>query len=190
MTARSKNRHIVVVAEQPIGGRTHMHQVLALSADAAQYAEDALYEKRRLHQSAVAEMSEIVKVPNVIALELEFGPVCAEFDDAAFDLPERIREDEIPRHLEIGLLPIVFELGDLPRRCGNIEIERSHVHRGDLGLSPFGRRETFVEGHAQPAAGGDIDHGVAFRLDVGEELFESVGILGRPASLLDAGMEM
>ena len=43
----------------------------AFITQAAQDAEDALYQERRLHEAAVGEVGQVVKVANVVALELE-----------------------------------------------------------------------------------------------------------------------
>ena len=96
-----------------------MEKVLRLGADPAEDAEDGLDEERRLDESAVDEMRQIVEVPDVIALELEARSEIAEFAHAALDLGEGIRQDEIGRACEIGLFPSYLNSRIRPaaRRC-------------------------------------------------------------------------
>jgi hypothetical protein len=44
-----------------------------IRADAAQYTENRLHEERRLHQTAIDKMGQIVEMTNIVALELKAG---------------------------------------------------------------------------------------------------------------------
>src|SRR5690606_37624662 len=98
---------------------------------AAENAEYALHQKRRLDQLAVGEMGQVVEMADVVTFEFEARPVRAELDDAPLDLLERVGKDEIARHLQIGGFPCMLERPDLLGRGEEAEIERAHVHGGD-----------------------------------------------------------
>src|SRR5262245_14669632 len=66
---------LVIVAEQFVGGAFHEHEVVDVAADAAEYSKNELQEDRRLEQAAIDAVCEIVEVPGIVALVLEFGPV-------------------------------------------------------------------------------------------------------------------
>ncbi len=64
-----EHRPDIVVAEESVGGAAHEDYIIRIGADAAEDAEYALDEQRRLRQ-LVEEVREIVQVPDVIALML------------------------------------------------------------------------------------------------------------------------
>ena len=65
----------IVLAEQPVGGALHEHQIVEVGADAAEDAEDQLHEYRRLEQAAVEAMGQVVEVADIIAFVLELDAV-------------------------------------------------------------------------------------------------------------------
>ncbi len=69
VAAGGQHRPVIVVAEQPVGGPLHEHQIVRIGADAAQNAEDRLDEERRLDQPAVEEMREVVEVADIVAFD-------------------------------------------------------------------------------------------------------------------------
>ena len=72
------------------------------------------------------------------------------------------------------MLPAVVALGGIE----DGEVHRAHVERGDFGLGAHRSRDPVVHAHAEPAAGGDVEHGVAALLDARQELHEQLR-LGR-----------
>src|SRR6267378_3831964 len=111
-----------------------MRDVFGVRADAAQDAEHGLHEERRLHQAAVEEVLQIVKVPDVVAFELEASPVFAQRGENELDILEGIAEHEIARVFEMLALPFELKLVVAAQEVKETEIDRSHVERGDLGL--------------------------------------------------------
>ena len=73
--ARAEHRPVIIVAEQPVGGALHLHDVLGMRADAAEDAEHRLHEQRRLDHAAVEEVPQRVEMADVVALDLEAGAV-------------------------------------------------------------------------------------------------------------------
>src|SRR3546814_7729554 len=47
-----------------------------------------------------------------------------QFADTALDLAERVRQDEIPRHFQIGLFPVVAKRLNALAGSGDIEVEQ------------------------------------------------------------------
>ena len=78
VAARAEHRPLVVLAEQLVGDALHVDQVVRVRADAAEDPEDRLDEERRLDQSAFEEVGQVVQVADVVALELEARPECAQ----------------------------------------------------------------------------------------------------------------
>jgi len=67
-----------------------------VGADAAENAEDRLHKERRLDQTAIDKMRQIVEVPDIVALMLEAG--AALFAQPLYDLldiGEGVAEDEV-----------------------------------------------------------------------------------------------
>ena len=187
----AQDRPLVVVAEQAVGGLLHEDQVLLVGADAAEDAEDGLHEERRADQPPVEEVGEVVEMADIVALELETGAVrLSQILQDAFYILESISEYEVVRAAQIGLLPVVFPLLDAVGGLEDAEIDRAHVERGDLGLGDQRRRHAFLHRHAEPAAGGDVDHRVGVLLDPGQELHEHRGVRRRPAVVRVAGVEV
>jgi hypothetical protein len=188
--AGAEHRKLVVLAEQPVGDAAHVQKVLRVRPDAAEDAEDALDEERRLHEPAVGEERQIVEVADVIAFVLESRAVLAQRAHAVFDLRVSVGEDGMLRVLEIGLLPVVLEHGDPVDGFEEGEVHRAHVHRGELGLGGQRRGEALLERHALAAAGGDVENGVGLLLDARQELHEPLGGRVGLAGLGIAGVQM
>ena len=75
-------------------------------ADAAENAEHALHEERRLDQAAVDEMGKRVEVADVVAFDLEAGAVAGAGRENVFDVGKGVLEDAVARAFEIGPLPV------------------------------------------------------------------------------------
>ena len=172
VAARPEHGQLVVVAEQAVGDPLHVHQVLDVRADAAEDPEDRLHEQRRLDQPAVHEVGEVVEVAGVVALELEAGAARADLAHDRLDVGERVLEDEVARHLEVRLLPVVLELRDPGGHREDPEVEAAHVQGAQLGVEPPHGGEPLVERHPQAAAGRDVDDRVGAVEDARQELAE------------------
>src|SRR5262245_5876075 len=161
-----------------------------MRADAAADAEHRLDEERRLEQPPLQEMRRGVEVPDVVALDLEARFVVpAAFQDGG-DVAERVLEDALVRPGEIGLLPVVLELLVAPEHLVQAEVHRAHVERGDFGLELQRRLQALLDAHRRRAAGGEVEHHVARRADLGAELAEELRILRRAAVLRVARVQV
>ena len=89
----AENRLAELVSEQAVCGAMHVHEVFRVCSDAAQDAEDGLHEHRRLHETAVEEVLEVVQVADVIALELEARAVSVANLQDVLDVAEGVLED-------------------------------------------------------------------------------------------------
>ena len=69
-----------------------MRDVLGMGADAAEDAEHALHEERRLDQAAIGEMGERVEMADVVALDLEARAVLGAGRQDVFDVAEVLRK--------------------------------------------------------------------------------------------------
>ena len=87
----------VLVAEQAVGGALHVRDVLGMRADAAEDAEHALDEERRLDDAAIEEVRSRVQVPDVVALDLEARAVRRARGQDVLDVRERVLEDAVVR---------------------------------------------------------------------------------------------
>ena len=72
-----------------------------MRADAAEDAEHALHQERRLDQLAFGEMSEVVQVTDVVAFELEARAVCRQRGQRELDILERVAKNQIAGALQI-----------------------------------------------------------------------------------------
>src|SRR4051812_31709129 len=86
-----------------------MRDIFGMRADASENPEDRLHEQGRLDQTAVQEMLEIIKVPDVVAFELEARAVIGAGRQNEFDVLERIPEHQIARILQMLALPLKLE---------------------------------------------------------------------------------
>ena len=154
-----------------------------MGPDAAQDAEHRLHEERRLDHAAVEEVGQVVEVADVVALELEAGAVAAARGQNILDVLVGVLEHEIAAVLQVRALPVVLELLEAAEHGEQAEVHRTHVERGDLGLELEGRAQALLHGHAQAAAGGDVDYRLARLLDARQELLEQRRVLARPAVL-------
>ena len=117
---------MIVLAEEPVRGPPHMHHVLGMPADAAENAEHALHEERRLHETPVDEVGKRVEMPDVVALNLEPRAVIGASRENRLDIGEGVLEDMIARPFEVGLLP---------SRAG-IAVKRPSIGKGRSSSSP------------------------------------------------------
>ena len=58
----AQDRPLVVLAEEPIGGAPHVHEVFGMAADSAEEPEHRLHEQRSAGQAAAVEVCEVVQV--------------------------------------------------------------------------------------------------------------------------------
>ena len=106
VAAGAEHAPAVLVAEEPVGRALHVHDVLGMRADAAEDAEHALDEQRRLHDAAIEEMLGRVQVADVVALDLEARAVRRARGQDVLDVLERVLEDAVVGRLEILPLPV------------------------------------------------------------------------------------
>src|SRR5215471_16394576 len=87
-----------------------MDDIFRIGADAAEDPEDRLHEQRRLNQPAIEEMSQIIEVADIVALEFEpDAATLPQILQDPLDVLEGVAEDEVARHFEMPRLPRVFE---------------------------------------------------------------------------------
>src|SRR5262245_62168846 len=98
-----------------------------MRADAAENAEHALHEERRLDEAAIDEVRERVEVTDVVALDLEAGAVLRAGREDVLDVLERVLEHAVSRAFEMRVLPIVFERLMALQHLEQAEVHRPHV---------------------------------------------------------------
>ncbi len=152
-----------------------------MRADAAQDAEDALDEQRRTDHLAVQEMTEVVQVADVVALALESGVVLRAGAEDLADVLEGVLEHQVAAVLQVVALPLVLELLVAVQHREQAEVDRSHVQRCHLGLQLHRRPHALVDAHVRAATRGQVDHGIGAAPDLRQEAREDVRILGGPA---------
>src|SRR5487761_1784173 len=129
-----QDRPVILLAEQPVGDRLHVGDVVRIGADSAENAEDRLHQERRLDQLAVEEMGERIEMADVVAFELEARAVTlAQFLEGTLDVHEGVLEDEVARHLQVFWLPLVLEFLVAVQHRIEPEVHRAHVERAHLG---------------------------------------------------------
>jgi hypothetical protein len=143
--------------------------------------EDRLHEQRRLDDSLVQEVGQVVEVADVVALELEPRARGAEGANDRLDVLVRVPEDEVSGHLQILGLPGVLEGADAVEDGKQPEVHAAHVQRAELRLEGARRPCALFDRHPVTPAGRDVDDGVASRLDLWQESSEDLGIGRRPA---------
>src|SRR5690606_24260190 len=99
----------IKIAEQSIRGPLHMHHVFWMRADTAKNAEHRLDEQRRLHQTTIQEMLDVIEVGDVVALELKARIVSVTGLQDVLDVLEAVAENEVARCLKVLPLPIELE---------------------------------------------------------------------------------
>src|ERR1700737_5551564 len=135
MAAGGEDRPGIGIAEQLVGNPLHVDEVFRIGTDTAENAKDRLHEERRLDQTAVEEMREIIQMADIITFELEPGAAALPqlFQDP-FNVGESITENEIARHLEMPRFPGIFELFVFLQKRKEPEIHRTHIERAHLWL--------------------------------------------------------
>src|SRR3546814_15590093 len=78
--------------------------------DAAEQAETRLDEQRRLHQSFLVEIVQIVEVAGIIAFEFIARAGCVECIQRKTNVLEAVAEDEVMDALQHRRLPLMLEL--------------------------------------------------------------------------------
>ena len=168
-----------------------MHQIVEIGSDAAKNAEYHLHEERRLHPSLVNQPGQIVEMAEIIAFELEFRSMAlAKFLHDIFQIGKSVPEDEVAGHVEELRFPVKLPLAVFVRHREDAEIHRSDIQRGHFGAGAGGGAKPLLAGHAETAAGRDIDHRVGRLLDPRQEPHEQVGIGVRLAGFGIAGVKM
>src|SRR5258708_34757949 len=105
-----------------------------MGADAAQDAEHRLYEQRRLDETAFEKMRQIVKVPDIVAFELEPGVVVLAGPEYEFDVAEGVAKDEVAGAFQVRLLPVELETLVAIEHREKRKVHRAHVEALHLGL--------------------------------------------------------
>src|SRR5258708_7662900 len=190
VAAGAEHRPAVGVAEQAVGGALHVQHGLRVRPDAAADAEHRLDEKRRLHQAPLEKMRRGIEMADVVALDLEARFILRAGLQDEGNVLEAVLENSVIRTREIRPLPGVLELLVAAEHLVEAEVHRAHVERGDLGLELQRGLQPLLDRHRRRAAGRQIDHHVARRLDLGQELPEQLRILRRAAVLRVACVEM
>src|SRR5690606_37941942 len=111
--ARAQNGPAVFLAEQPVRRPAHMQHIFGMRPDPAKDAEDRLHEERRFHVTAPYEMLQRVKMTDVVAFDLETRVIIGAGRKDSLDIGEGVAENPVAGALDIGFLPIVFELWHL-----------------------------------------------------------------------------
>ena len=100
---------VIGIAQQPVGGRLHVHQIFRRGAGAAQHAEHELHIERRLHDALAQVIGQRFDMADIVAFEFEARAVAvAQLFDDVFDILEGVLEDGLARGVEQLRLPIVL----------------------------------------------------------------------------------
>nr|AIA14233.1 Unknown Function [uncultured bacterium] len=161
-----------------------------LGADAAEQAEDGLDEQRAAGQAAGVEVRQVVQVGDVIAFELEPGPVLLADAQNGLDVLEGVLEDKVAALFEAFALPFVAEVLEAVQHRVQAEVHRAHVQRRQLGLEQRGRPHPFLHAHVGGTAGGDVDDGVGVALELVQDRSEVLRILRGAAVLRVTGVHV
>ena len=119
VASRAEHRPVIVVAEQPVRGCLHVHQVLRIRSDAAEDAEDHLHEQRRPNDPPVQEVRERCRGGRRRSTRIRSAsPAAPSVCTTRLDVLEGVAEDVVPRHLQVARLPVVLERLDRVRPSG------------------------------------------------------------------------
>ena len=149
-----------------------------------------LHQERRLDQLALGEMSEVVQVTDVVALELEARAVCRQRGQCEFDILEGVAKNEIAGAVQILPLPFVLEVLEPVQHRKQAEIHRPHVQRRELRLEADGGFDALFDLHEGAAAAREVHDGIGALLDASEQRLESLRPLVGPAGAGVAGVKM
>src|SRR5579871_1732741 len=125
-----------------------------MRSNSAQDSENALHEERWLDDSAIGKVRQSVKMPNVIALDLEASAVRSTLRQNHLDVGEGVLEDSVSGSLEVLAFPLVFEVFEAVKHRIQTEVHRSHVELSDLRLELRCRFKSLINGHRGSPAGG------------------------------------
>ena len=191
MAAGTEDRPVVVVAEEPVGRRLHVQQVLRLGADPAEDAEDRLDEQRRLDHPLLEEVGEVVEVADVVALELEPSARARRASRTIVSMSLYVFRKMKSR---------VISRYSGSQSCWNVLTRSSTGNNPKFMLPMFSEQSSgsnlsrrpcaLLDRHSVPAARRDVDHDVGALLDLRQELREDVGVGRRPARLRVARVQM
>ena len=191
MLSGRENRPDVVVSEELVGDAAHVQQIFGVAADASQDAEDRLHEERRLGQTTIDKVGQVVEMPDVVALKLEPRPAAsAEFFENRFDVGKRVLEDEVASPFEVLWFPRVLPVREFFDRGKQAEVHRAHVARAHLWLQSQRCGEPLLDRHVVSAAGCDVDDRVGSLLDLRQEFQKDFRTRRRATGLCIASVQM
>ncbi len=186
IAAGAEHRPAGMVAKQPVGGALHVHDVLGMRADAAQYPEHGLHKQRRLEPGRVPGSDAGCTGDRRRSIRTRIA--CRRrrkvLSTNSMSL-NVLRKMQIVGVLEMFPLPVVLELLEARQHREQPEIHRSHVERRDLRLERRRRLHPLLHRHVRRAAGGQIDHRVRALLDARKERAERLRRLVRLAGRRD-----
>src|SRR5436309_1849203 len=104
MASDAEYRPCIIPTKQAVGRSLHVSHVFWVRAYAAEDAEHALHEQWRLNDPEIEEVRKRVKVPNVVALDLEARTIAGASAQDVLDVLEGVLEDTVVGSLEIGPL--------------------------------------------------------------------------------------
>src|SRR5882757_162940 len=117
----------VVLAQQPVCGLLHEHEVVELRTDSSHQPKDQLDKERCLDCSLIDEIGQVIEMAHVVAFVLKLRPAVSECLEDVADIPERVAKDVIVGVDDIVLLPRMLPAIDPLCRRKKGEINRSHV---------------------------------------------------------------
>jgi hypothetical protein len=109
MASDAEHRPCIIPTKQAVGRSLRVSHVFWVRAYAAEDSEYALHEQWRLDDPAIEEVRKRVKVPDVVAFDLEACTIASADAQDVLDVLEGVLEDTIVRPLKIGPLPVVLE---------------------------------------------------------------------------------
>src|SRR5665647_484982 len=144
-----------------------MGDVLVVNADTAQDTEHRLNEKRRLYQSAVSKVREVVKMSNVVALELKASLIGRTGFQCVFNVLEGVAKDQVATVFELLALPVLFELSETLKHGEEGKVEGTHIERCNFRSETHRRLDPFLDLHEWRTTTGQVKNGIGSLLDLG-----------------------
>ena len=136
--------------------------------------EYRLHQEGRLDQLAFSEMSEVIQVANVVALELKARAVCRQRGHRELDILERVAKNQVAAILQMLPLPFMLEVLEPVQQREQSEIQRPHVQGGEFRLEADGRLDAFLDFHEGAATAREVYDGIGALLDASEKRLESL----------------
>ena len=109
---------------------------------------------------------------------------------AGLNLPKSVGDDGVTSLFDVGFFPIEFPFLDLCAGMENAKVHGTHIERAEFGLGHKRCGKPVLDAHAEGAAGGDVDYGIAVLLDARQELHEDCRVWRGPAGFWIARMQM